>query len=264
MQPYLWIAYDFTSISQCLSMLDQILEQHWESDLIHEIGRPTLLQAALEGIPIVAEFRQRLNNGQKLVVDFKGYDVPYSAEGQFYYTAGTDLVTVMATAPNEAIQEAIAGAKADHKQVAFDLMACLEDAWKVRRARELADLGATLVSCHTGWNEQATGKTPQALIQQVCHELRGTSTQVIAMGGLKPEDVKAFKPFVAHQQLFAIAVGSAITRSHDPNAAITQFQAEIDQLMADLEPESRWQSHPHPPYSNAPWAAIDELNGCML
>ena len=47
MKPYLWIAYDYTSTSQCLSMLDIILEEHQESNLIHEIGRPTLLQAAL-------------------------------------------------------------------------------------------------------------------------------------------------------------------------------------------------------------------------
>lgn len=86
----------------------------------------------------------------------------------------------MATAPNEAIQEAIDGANADGKLVAFDLMACLDDAWKVKRARELADLGANLVSCHTGWSEQAVGKTPSTLIEQVCGELKDTST-VIAM-----------------------------------------------------------------------------------
>lgn len=48
MKPYLWIAYDYTSTSQCLAMLDTILEKHPDEDIIHEIGRPTLLQAALE------------------------------------------------------------------------------------------------------------------------------------------------------------------------------------------------------------------------
>ncbi len=249
MQPYLWIAYDYTSISQCLSMLDRILEQHRDSNLIHEIGRPTLLQAALEGVSIVAEFRQRLSNGQKLVVDFKGYDIPYSAEGQFYYAAGTDLITVMATAPNEAVQEAIEGANAEEKLVAFDLMTCLSDDWKVTRARELAGLGANLISCHTAWSEQATGKTPISLIGKVCHRLKDTSTQMIAMGGLKPSNVKDLKPYVEQNQIFAIAVGSAITRSDDPNAAIDQFKQEINQLTMR-------------PYSNAPWAAIDEFSRC--
>ena len=242
MNPYLWIAYDYTSTAQCLTVLDTILEKHSDSNIIHEIGRPTLLQAALKGVSIVSEFRKRLNNNQLLVADLKGYDVPYIAEGRFYYASGIDLVTVMAAAPNEAIQEAIHGAKIDQKRVAFDLMACLDDDWKVKRSQELADLGASLVSCHTGWSEQAVGKNPTVLIGRVCQQLKHTSTQVIAMGGLKPSNLKDLKPYV--EQIFAIAVGSAITRSTDPNIAIEQFQSEIDQF------NSR-------PLSNAPWAAIE-------
>lgn len=242
MKPYLWIAYDYTSTSQCLAMLDTILEKHPERDIIHEIGRPTLLHAALEGVSIVSEFRKRLNNNQMLVVDFKGFDVPYIAEGQFYYAAGTDLVTVMAAAPNEAITEAINGANIHHKRVAFDLMSCQDDDWKVKRSQELANLGASLVSCHTGWSEQAAGKNPYLLIGKVCQQLKYTSTQVIAMGGLKPSNIKDLKPYV--EQIFAIAVGSAITRSNDPNLAIAQFQHEINQLYSR-------------PLSNAPWAAIE-------
>ncbi|QDL07015.1 hypothetical protein DP113_02950 [Brasilonema octagenarum UFV-E1] len=52
--------------------------------------------------------------------------------------------------PNEAITKAINGANTDHKRVSFDMMACLDDDWKVKRAQELADMGASLVSCHTG------------------------------------------------------------------------------------------------------------------
>lgn len=134
---------------------------------------------------------------------------PLIAEGQFYYAAGTDLVTVMAAAPNEAITEAINGANIDQKRVAFDLMTCLSDEWKVKRSQELADMGASLVSCHTGWSEQAAGKNPYLLIGKVCQQLKYTSTQVIAMGGLKPSNIKDLKPYV--EQIFAIAVGSAIT-----------------------------------------------------
>lgn len=242
MKPYLWIAYDYTSTSQCLAMLDTILEKHPDRDIIHEIGRPTLLHAVLEGVSIVSEFRKRLKNNQMLVADFKGFDFPYIAEGQYYYAAGTDLLTVMAAAPNEAIQEAIYGANTDYKRVAFDLMACLDDDWKVKRAQELADMGASLVSCHTGWSEQATGKNPYVLIEKVCEQLKYTSTKVIVMGGLKPSNIKDLKPYV--EKIFAIAVGSAITRSNDPNDAIAQFQVEIDRLNSRT-------------FSNAPWAAIE-------
>lgn len=134
----------------------------------------------------------------------------------------------MATAPNEAIREAINGANTDQKRVAFDLMACLDDDWKVKIAQELADMGASLVSCHTGWSEQAAGKTPNVLIGKVCQQLKYSSTQVIAMGGLNVSYLKDLKPYV--EQIFAIAVGSAITRSKDPNVAIAQLQLEMSQL----------------------------------
>jgi len=54
------------------------------------------------------------------------------------------ILKMMATAPNEAIQEAIQEANTGQKRVAFDLITCLDDDWKVKRAQELADLGASL------------------------------------------------------------------------------------------------------------------------
>lgn len=114
------------------------------------------------------EFRGRLSNGQTLGCDFKGFDVPYVAEGKGYYAGGADMITVMGMAPDEAIREAVDGAIADQKEVAFDLMTYADDDFKVQRARQLVDLGANLISCHTGWSKQAVGKTPDALIGKVC------------------------------------------------------------------------------------------------
>jgi 3-keto-L-gulonate-6-phosphate decarboxylase len=130
-------------------MLDTILKEHSNRDIIHEISRPTLVQAALERVAIVSEFRQRLDNDQMLVADFKGYDVPYSAEGRFYYASLTNLVTMMATAPNEAIQEAIQEANTDQKRVAFDLMTCLDDDWKALNCADWKSLSATEKSIYS-------------------------------------------------------------------------------------------------------------------
>ena len=259
MKPHLWIAYDYTSTSKCLSMLDTILKQHPNHDIIHEISRQTLLQAALEGVLIVSEFRQRLDNYQKIVADFIEYDVFYGAEGRSYYT-GTDLVTVMATAPDKVVREASNSTNADQKRAAFDLMACFDDDWKVKRAQELADLGARLVSCHTEWSEPSTTKTSTALIGKVCQQLKNSSTQVVAMGGFKPSSVKDLKPYVEQNQIFAIAVGSAITRSKDPNVTIAQFLTEINDLVpcATLKKSAPPQLH-----SDAHWETIDELTRCL-
>lgn len=235
MKPHLWIAYDFISMSPCLNMLDTIVAEHCRGDIIHEIGRPTIINAAREGVAIVSEFRKRLTKGQTLVCDFKGFDVPYLAEGKLYYSDGADLVTVMGMAPDEAIREAIGGAETDGKQVAFDLMTYLDDDFKARRARRLVEMGARLISCHTGWSEQAAGKTPDALIEKVCHELRGLEAQVIAMGGLKPSNVKNLERYCEQGQIYAVVSGSAITRSGNPCAVIHEFLDAISNLPASRE-----------------------------
>jgi 3-hexulose-6-phosphate synthase len=232
MLPHLWIAYDYIDTSECLAMLDKVLAAHPAADIIHEIGRPTLINAAVQGVPIVGEFRRRLGNKQPLVADFKGFDVPYVAEGKTYYAAGADVVTVMAMAPNEAITEALDGAKADGKRVAFDLMTYLDDDFKAARARDLARMGASLVSCHTGWSEQAAGKTPQVLIDKVCRALEGTDARAIAMGGLKPGGLDLLRPHVKSGRLFAVVAGSAITRAPDPAGVVSRLLEEIASLAA--------------------------------
>lgn len=230
MKPRLWIAYDYTSSAECLSMLDEILREHDNDEIIHEIGRPTIINAAREGVPIVHEFRSRLSSGQTLVCDFKGFDVPYLAEAKTYYQAGADMVTVMGMAPDEAIREAVEGAETDGKQVAFDLMTYLDDYFKAERARQLVQQGAKLISCHTGWSEQARGKTPHALVELVCDLLSDTDARVIAMGGLKPANVQRLARHCETGRIYAIVSGSAITRSAEPRAVVEQFLEAISEL----------------------------------
>jgi 3-keto-L-gulonate-6-phosphate decarboxylase len=229
--PRLWIAYDYTSPTECLEMLDRVLAAHSDQEIIHEIGRPTILNSVLAGVPIVSEFRERLSNGQLLVADYKGYDVPYVAEGTYYYAAGADLVTVMATAPDEAIIEAIDGARTERKLVAFDLMSYQDDHDKVRRAQQLVDMGAELISCHVGWSEQARGKTADALLAKVHRTLRGSSAGIIAMGGLTPDNVPRLREY---DNLFAIVAGSSITRSTDPAGTVTAFRTAIGNPVGQL------------------------------
>lgn len=193
-----------------------------------------------------------MSSNVRIVADFKGYDVPYGAEGRFYYASLTNLVTVMAIAPNEVIQEA----NIDQKLVAFDLMSWVNDDWKLKRAQELADLGASLVSCHTGWSKRAAGKLPTALIRKVCQRLKNSLTQVIVRGSFKLSNIKYLKPYIEQDQIFAIAVGSVITRSKNPNIMIAQFLTEINKLVSAATVK---ESEPPPLYFDAHWAAIDEL-----
>jgi 3-keto-L-gulonate-6-phosphate decarboxylase len=100
----------------------------------------------------------------------------------------------------------------------------------VRRAQQLVDMGAELIGCHVGWSEQATGKTADALLEKVHRALHGTDVKIIAMGGLKPDNVSKLDGHVADGNLVAIVAGSSITRSADPVRAVTAFREEIGNL----------------------------------
>ena len=77
--------------------------------------------------------------------------------------------------------------------------------------------GRQLISCHTVWNEQAAGKKPNVLLDQVHHTLRHARARIIAMGGLIPDSVPGLRAYAKEGKLFAIVTGSAITRSDNPS-----------------------------------------------
>lgn len=96
------------------------------------------------------------------------------------------------------------------------------------------------------------------LIEKVCQQLKNSSTQVIVAGDFKPSNVKGLKPYVEQNQIFAIALGSAITRSQDPNVAIAQFLTEINKLVPCPCAKVK-EFLPPQLYPDATWAALDEL-----
>ncbi len=53
MKLHLWICYDYASSSEYLSMLGRVMKQYPNRNISHEIDRPMLLQATLEGVAIV-------------------------------------------------------------------------------------------------------------------------------------------------------------------------------------------------------------------
>jgi 3-keto-L-gulonate-6-phosphate decarboxylase len=101
---------------------------------------------------------------------------------------------------------------------------------KAKRATALVGMGAELIGCHTGWNEQAVGKKPDALLDHVHHALRHSSARIIAMGGLTPDSVPRLRPYAEDGKLFAVVAGSAITHSDNPHATIDKFLKEIAKL----------------------------------
>lgn len=264
MKPHLWISYDYSSTSDCLLVLDTILKQYPSSDIIHEISSSTLRQAALEGVAIVPEFRDRLNNDQMLVADLKGHDVCSSAAERSYYASLTNLVTLMATVPDNAIQDAIKKTNTHQTRIVFDLMNYLDDDWNAKRAQELAGLGARFVSCHTQSSKPSTRSSSTSLLKKVCRQLQHSSTQVIARG-CESSDIEDLKPYIEQNQIFAVALqlrsvaiasDDMIALCQDVNARVAQFFAEINKLVPSRTVEEFDAPQLH---ADIQWATIDEL-----
>jgi 3-keto-L-gulonate-6-phosphate decarboxylase len=123
-------------------------------------------------------------------------------------------------------------------------MSYQDDQERVRRAGQLAEMCAELISCHVGWSEQAAGKTADALLDQVHRVLRGTGAKIIAMGGLRPGSVAELRRYVDEDSLFAIVAGSSITRSGDPAGVVDAFQDEVRKISvrADVDITTRTQT----------------------
>ncbi|MDQ3825240.1 MAG: hypothetical protein M3325_05610 [Actinomycetota bacterium] len=100
---------------------------------------------------------------------------------------------------------------------------------KAERATALVQMGAQLISCHTGWNEQAAAKNPMRCSTKFTTHC-DTPARIIAMGGLTPDSVRRLRPYAEEGKLYAIVAESAVTRSRNPYATIDQFCNEIAKL----------------------------------
>jgi 3-hexulose-6-phosphate synthase/6-phospho-3-hexuloisomerase len=112
-----------------------------------EVGTPLIL---FNGIPVIGQFARAFAHETifadvKIVDGAKKYVVAAAKEG-------ASLVTVCGIAADATIQQAVAGGRESAARVVVDLYASPDP---VRRAREVAEIGADLVYLHYGGDQRA-------------------------------------------------------------------------------------------------------------
>jgi 3-hexulose-6-phosphate synthase len=139
-------------------------------------------------------------------------------EADIAFTAGADLVTVMGAAGNATIIGAVKAAKAHHKGIVVDTIGYPD---RVKRAREVIDLGVEFVELHAGLDEQWTEGYS---IQKLIDEASSAGVPVSIAGGVNINNIAA----VVKAGAQVAVAGAAIYGAKDPAAAAKALREAID------------------------------------
>ncbi|MDB4905101.1 MAG: 3-hexulose-6-phosphate synthase [Mucilaginibacter sp.] len=139
-------------------------------------------------------------------------------EADIAFDAGADLVTVMGAAGNATIKGAVKSAKAHNKGVVVETIGYPD---RVKRAREVTDLGVEFVELHAGLDEQWTEGYS---IQKLIDEASRAGVPVSIAGGVNINNVAA----VIKAGAQVAVAGAAIYGAADPAAAAKALREAID------------------------------------
>ncbi len=194
------------------SASELLLDVHPFIDII-EVGTPLIFRQGMHAVRRLRSAYPQL----KLVADLKIMDAG-EAEADIAFSAGADLVTVMAVASDATIRGAVLSARKHQKQVMVDMMQVLDP---LARAKELLTLGCDLLCLHTAHDLQGSRSSPYAQLAQLRQAL--PSAPLAIAGGVKLATLEQILPW----QPQAVIVGSAIATADDPICAAQQFQERL-------------------------------------
>ncbi len=209
-RPVLQVALDFENLSRALVAAQEAVEGG--ADWV-EAGTPLIKS---EGLDAVRQLKTAFP-GHRIVADMKVMDTG-AFEVEIAAKAGADVVTVLGTADDDTIADAVRGGEKYGAEVVVDL---LNVADPVGRAKRAAELGAAAVCWHVGIDMQMQGRTPFEVLERLAKE---STVPVAVAGGLNSESVAAATRAGAR----ILIVGGAITKSPDIRTATRTLRAAID------------------------------------
>lgn len=194
----LQVALDVTDIEHAISIAEKVARggAHWL-----EVGTPLIKK---EGIRAVELMKRRFPD-RKIVADLKTMDTG-ALEVEMAARHGADVVSILGVADDKTIKDAVTVAKKYGIRVMVDLIGVKD---KVKRAKELENMGVHYILVHTGIDEQAQGRNPLEDLEKV---VKAVKIPVAVAGGLNLETI----PKVIEAGATIIIVGGAITKAKDP------------------------------------------------
>ncbi|WP_457753951.1 3-hexulose-6-phosphate synthase, partial [Thermococcus sp.] len=194
----LQVALDLTDIEQAISIAEKAARggAHWL-----EVGTPLIKKEGMRAV----ELMKRRFPDRKIVADLKTMDTG-ALEVEMAARHGADVVSILGVADNKTIKDALMVARKYGIKVMVDLIGVKD---KVKRTKELEEMGVHYILVHTGIDEQAQGKSPLEDLEKV---VKAVKIPVAVAGGLNLETI----PKVIELGATIIIVGGAITKSENP------------------------------------------------
>jgi 3-hexulose-6-phosphate synthase/6-phospho-3-hexuloisomerase len=209
-RPVLQVALDFENLSRAIVAAREAVEGG--ADWV-EAGTPLIKSEGLDSVrTLKKEFPANRIVADMKIMDTGAFEVEIAAK------AGADIVTVLGTADDDTIAEAVRGGELYGAEVVVDL---LNVADPVARTRRMAELGAAAVCWHVGIDMQMQGKTPFAVLEELA---KASPLPVSVAGGLNSETVAEATRAGAK----ILIVGGAITKSPNIREATERIRKAME------------------------------------
>ena len=196
-----FLSLDLTSLKEALKIARDAREVGFKE---FEAGTPLIKS---EGMIAVRSLREEFPDS-KIFADMKTMDTG-SLEASLAFSAGADIMSVMAASPNETIKEAVKTAESWGREILVDTLG-LKDV--VDRIKGLAELGIHRICLHKGIDEGVF------LEFELIDQLRELGIKIGVAGGISSSTIKE----VVSKADF-VMVGRAITKSKNPKESAREI-----------------------------------------
>ncbi len=207
----LQLALDVLSIEKALEICSLASDY---VDII-EAGTPFI---KAEGLRCVSALRSKFQE-KEIVADTKTMDVGF-LEAKMAFDAGAHIMSVLASAPDSTIKEAVRAGSEFGIKVMGDLIGVLD---AEKRAKEIADMGVDYILVHTGIDEQNEGCDPLLRLEKVASSV---STKIAVAGGLNPQKIAQIRERGIRTDI--AIVGGFITSAQDPKEAARKVKEAFE------------------------------------
>ena len=201
----LQIAFDTKSLDECIKIGKECEEY---LDII-EFGTPLVYKYGAEGITKLKEAFP----GKKILADFKIMDAG-EFETKIALNAGADIVTVLAAADNQTIEDSLKAVKEVGKELLVDLI-CVDNFEE--RVTYLEKIGVDYICVHTGSDTQKLGANPLEDLIRVKKLVKNTKVSVA--GGVKVDTIKS----ISDEGPDVIIVGGGLYNVENPGETAKQM-----------------------------------------
>ena len=214
--PLLQLALDYISLPKAIAMASLVAP---EVDII-EIGTPLCKAAGLDAIRSIRE----ICPDKLILADFKAPDVG-GLEAAMAFGAGADMMTVIGGAALATVEQALAVAREQGKEMLMELTG-VRSGEILARAAEWQHIGVERIVYHREWDAQAAGRQWAQSDKDTICRLIDMGFKITVTGGLTLE----LLPFFADLPVSVLICGRSIREASDPRAAAHQMRQSIANL----------------------------------